>query len=118
MKILVKSDVFDICNRIKKFDSTYRLIYNTVNNKYEVYSTKLTQSIELVSGLVLSYVCSLPFKELDARVIKYLYDTSIDNIDNILKQIDNQNNELERSAEQELKMQSLQIAENKLRQST
>ena len=117
MKILVKSDVYNICNRIKKFDSSYYLVFNTVSNKYEIYSTRLTQSVELVSGRVLSYVCSLPYGELDERTIKYLYDTSIENWENIINKIDKDNKNLEYQNELKLKNESLLIAENTLRQS-
>ncbi|MBQ7798647.1 MAG: hypothetical protein IJ371_05955 [Clostridia bacterium] len=118
MKVLVKSDVFNICNRIKKFDTSYYIAFNNISNKYEVYSTRLTQSVEVISGVVLSYVCTLPYTELDARTIKYLYDTSIDNLDDIISHIDKSNQELEYKNHLRLKQQSLQIAENKLRQLT
>ena len=118
MKILVKSDVYDICNRIKKFDSTYKIIYNTISKKYEIYSTRLTQSIELISGVVLSYVCCLPFDELDERVITHLYQTSVENIESIIDMIDKQNKQVEYDSLLKLKNQSLEIAENKLRQLT
>ena len=48
MKILVKSDTYNICNRIKKFDASYVVVYNNVANKFEIYSTNLTQVVELL----------------------------------------------------------------------
>jgi len=104
--------------QFKKFDNTYKIVYNTMSKKYEIYSTKLTQSIELISGMILSYVCVLPFDELDERVIKYLYETSVKNIDNIIDMIDKQNKQIEYQNQLKLKNQSLKIAENKLRQLT
>ena len=118
MKILVKSDVYNICNRIKKFDSTYYLVFNTIGNKYEVYSTRLTQAVEVIGGVVLSYVCSLPYKELDERSIKYLYSTSIENIDNLIDMIDKENQQLEHQNETKSRKESLLIMENQLRQLT
>ena len=118
MKILVKSDVYNICNRVKKFDTSYYIVFNTVSNMYEIYSSRLYQNVELISGRVLSYVCTLPYTELDERVIKYLYDTSIDRLDDIIAKIDSDNNELEIKQNNKLKNQSLLIAENKLRQLT
>ena len=118
MKILVKSDVYNICNRIKKFDSSYKVVYNTTSKKYEIYSTRLTQSIELISGVVLSYVCGLPFDELDERVITYLYQTSVENIESIIDMIDKQNDKVEYDNQLKLKTQALEIAENRLRQLT
>ena len=118
MKILVKSDTYNICNRIKKFDSSYRLVFDTVSNMYEVYSTKLNLSVELIGGVLLSYVLRIPYQQLDERVIKHLYDTSTDNIENIIKEIENTNQQLECESDAKLKYESLVLAENRLRQLT
>jgi hypothetical protein len=118
MKILVKSDVYNICNRIKKFDSTYRIVFNTFGDKYEIYSTRLDQSVELIGGVVLSYVCLLPYNELDERSIRYLYATSVENIDNIIDMIDKENKKIEHQNELNIKNESLLMMENKLRKLT
>ena len=118
MKILVKSDVFDICNRIKKFDSTYYIVFDNMVNKYQVYSSNLNRSIELISGRVLSYVCTLPYESLDIRTIKYLYDTSVANLETLVKDIDEHNKSIERQNEDKTKSYALLTAENKLRQLT
>ena len=118
MKILIKSDVYNICNRIKKFDVTYRVVYDTVNNTYQIYSTNLQDEIELIGWTPLSYVCTLPYNQLDARCIKYLYDTSVDNLEDIIKQIDDNNARLEHQNQLNIQQQSSLIAENTLRQLT
>lgn len=118
MKILVKSDIYNICNRIKKFDSTYRLVFDTISKVYEIYSTKLHLGIELIGGVPLSYVLKIPYQQLDARTIKYLYDTSMDNIESIIDDIENSNQKIERENEQRLKYESIMLAENRLRQLT
>ena len=118
MKILVKSDVYNICNRIKKFDCSYKVVFNTFNNQYEIYSTKLGQSIEVISGVVLSYVCTLPYKQLDYRTIKYLHDTSVENIQNLIDKIDKSNHQLERENQTKIINQSVEFVENRLRQLT
>jgi len=118
MKILIKSDVYNICNRIKKFDSTYKVVLNTMGNKYEIYSTRLMQSVELIGGVVMSYVCSLPYSELDERSIQYLYETSVNNIENIMDLIDKQNAKLERDNERKFKQDSLLYMEKELRKLT
>ena len=118
MKILVKSDVYNICNRIKNFDKSYCIVYDTSNCKYEVYSTDVRQEVEIVSGIPLSYVCLVPYNQLDERVINYLYETCIENIEDIITQIDKHNQSLEADNNKKLKEQSLLIAENKLRQLT
>ena len=118
MKILVKSDTYDMCNRIRKFDSSYRLVFDTVSNVYEIYSTKLHLSVELIGGVPLSYVLSIPYQQLDERIIKYLYDTSTDNIENIINEIENANQQIEHESDAKLKYESLTFAENRLRQLT
>lgn len=118
MKVLVKSDVYNICNRIKKFDNSYHLVFDNVSNKYEVYTSKLSSSVELISGRVLSFVCTIPFNQLDTRVIQYLYETSIDNWQNFIAKLDEENKQIEKQNELKLKTQSMEICENKLRQLT
>lgn len=118
MKILVKSDTYDICNRIKKFDSSYRLVFDTVANAYEIYSTKLHLDVELIGGVPLSYVLRIPYQELDERIIKYLYDTSTDNIESIIHDIETNNQQIEQENDTKLKYESLMLAENRLRQLT
>jgi len=118
MKVLIKNDVFDICSRIKKFDSSYRVVYDTKLNKYQIYSTILNGEIELIGCTQLTYICSLPYHQLDKRSIDYLYNTTINNIDDFIKQLDSDNKKLEHQEELKLKEESLLIAENKLRQLT
>ena len=116
MKVLIRSDVFNIANRVKKFDPSYRVVFDNVSNKYQIYSVRLQGEIELIGYVPLSYVCTLPYGELDARVIQYLYDTSIDNWENIIKQIDEENMRVETESNLKVKHQSLEDAENILRQ--
>lgn len=118
MKILVKSDVYNINKRIKKFDSSYRLVYDIMSKKYQIYSTNLGVAVELICGVPLSYVCEIPYAELDVRAIQHLYDTSVENIESIIEKIDDENLRLEHQSESKAIQQSLEIAENKLRQLT
>ena len=116
MKVLIKSDVYNVCNRIKKFDNSYRVVYDNSSRCYQIYSTSLHGHIELIGWTPLTYVCTLPYKELDARAIQYLYDTSVNNLDSIIKLIDEDNRQLEISNQLKIKQHSLQLAEDKLRQ--
>ena len=84
MKILIDKDIYNICSRIKKFDKNYILIYDTDISKYKVYSSQINGVSETICNKKLSYVCTLPFDELDMRTIKYLYDTRIENIEMII----------------------------------
>lgn len=118
MKILIKSDIYNICKRIQNFDKSYRLIYDINSKQYKIYSIKPHQIFELIDGIKLSYVCTLPYNELDERSIKHLYNTSIENINDFIHQIDKHNQKLEYENQLKLKNQSLEFAENKLRQLT
>lgn len=118
MKILVKTDVFDICKRIKNFNSTYCVVYDLTTKKYSIYSTKLGSSVELISGRILSYICSLPYNELDERALKYLHDTKVENIEEIISNIEKENQTLEQINNKKVAEISIALAENKLRQLT
>ena len=118
MKVLVKSDVFNICGRVKKFDSSYRVVYDNVANAYQIYSTNLNGGIELIGWTPLSYVCTLPYGQLDERTINHLYCTRVENLEDIISQIDADNQKLEHDNQLKLKCQSIKLAENKLRQLT
>ena len=118
MKVLVRSDVFNICSRVKKFDNSYRIVYDNIADTYQIYSTNLNGVIELIGWTPLSYVCSLPYNQLDERTINYLYSTRVENIEDIIKQIDGDNQRLEYHNQLKLKNQSISLAENKLRQLT
>ena len=118
MKIIVKSDIYNICNRIKKFDVSYRVVYDIVADMYQIYSTRLSKSVELISGTPLSYVCTLPYDSLDVRAIQHLYNTRVENIEDIINKIDEDNKRIEYENQLRLKNQSLNIAENTLRQLT
>ena len=118
MKVLINNDVFEISNRVKKFDSSYRVVYDNEKDKYQIYSTVLNGAIEIIGGIQLTYVCTLPYRELDKRSIDYLYATSINNIDDFIKQLDIDNKNLEHREQLKLKEEALVVAENKLRQLT
>lgn len=118
MKILIKSDIYNICNRIKVFDKTYRLVYNCDINKYQIYSTNLGRVVEKVGSICMSYVSTLPYEELDERSIRYLRNTMIDNINEYINEIDRHNQKLEYENGIKVKNQSLQFAEERLRQLT
>ena len=118
MKILVKSDTYNICKRIKQFDANYYIVYDNELNKFMVYSTNTYGVKTNIQGKMLGYVCTLPFNELDTRTFKYLCDTRSENIEKLIEQIDKENQQLEYQNRQELKNQSLNLAETKLRQLT
>lgn len=86
MKIKLTSDVYNISKRIKEIDRNYYIVFNTSNEKFEVHNS---------SQICGSYCLTLPYKEIDERVLKYVQKTSSVNIDYVLNEIQNNNNLLE-----------------------
>ena len=82
MKIKICDDVYDISKRIKKIDRDYYVVYDTSKSKFEVHNSSQIGS---------SYCLTLPFNELDERVLKYVRKTQSANIDEILNDIENDN---------------------------
>ena len=118
MKILINSDIYNVCKRIKIFDKKYFLVYDSEVNKYQIYSSENFGNVININGQTFSYVCTLPFDEIDARAINYLHHTSSENIENLIDEIEKQNNQLEYENNVKITNQSLSIAEQTLRQLT
>ena len=83
MNIKITHDVFNISNRIKYIDRNYYIVLNTSKNKFEVHNSSQVGS---------SYCLTLPNLQLDERVLQYVRKTQSVNIDEILKNIENDNN--------------------------
>lgn len=118
MKVVLNSDVYNICKRVKKFDSSYYVVYDLKTEKYLIYTDVLVNNFEVIGNRKLSYVCTIPYAQLDIRTIKHLYATQVENLQEIIKQIDEQNLMLEKINHDKIKNQALGVAENKLRQLT
>jgi hypothetical protein len=118
MKIEIKNDVFNICKRIRRFDKNYKIIYDSNLKKYQIYSTSALPAKQLVGETLLSYICTLPYEELDVRTIKYLNDTRSENIYDMLKRIDENNEQIEKANQNKILEQSSLFAESRLRQLT
>lgn len=85
-KILIKNDLHNISTRLKQIDKNYFLVFNTKNNRFEVYYRKgLNVSLELV----------LPFDRLDARTIDYVLKTRIENKQKLFLEMEQNNQRLE-----------------------
>ncbi len=89
MKIKLFSDVYNISKRVKNIDRDYYVVYDTSNNKFEIHNSSQIGS---------SYCLTLPYKNLDERCLKYVYQTKSENIEKILETIDNEN-KIKESAE-------------------
>lgn len=102
MKIKIESDVFDICERIKKIDENYFVLFNLNSNKFEIHNSKLKNS----------YCLTIPYGQLDSRTIELLHSTDIRNYDKIIKNLDTENEKNEKQAFEKVK----EISDYKIRE--
>lgn len=115
MKIMLNGDTYNICKRIKNFDKNYCVVFDFATLKYLVYTKKHYGNYEIINNEKLMYVCTIPYSELDARTIKHLFTTQIKNLQEIIKQIDEENLMLEKQNNKTIKNQALTVAENTMR---
>lgn len=84
-KFLIKTDLFNIVNRLKSIDKNYFVMYNTKKHKFEVHYKRAKNTYEL----------TVPYNKLDARTINLVQSTKIENQKQIYQQIEQQNQILE-----------------------
>lgn len=94
--ININSDVFDITNRIKEIDSGYFVVYNTNTRNFEIHNTKQ-------NGSTFCITCDTG---LNATVITKLRKSKIENIDKILREIDENNAKYEKESNRIIKDES------------
>ena len=88
MLIKIYEDVFDITTRLKEIDKDYFVVFNTQKNKYEVHNKSQKNT----------YCLSVPFSGLDSRTIDLTLKTRRENIDKLLKEIEQNNETIEKDA--------------------
>lgn len=104
MKITIKNDVFNIFKRIKQINNNYFIIFNTNKNKYEIYEKDYL-------------LFTIPFDYLDVRTIDYVLKMLKTSNEEILKEIEQHNNRLEKNETEKLIVSSLDCAERILKRS-
>lgn len=83
--IEVNSDLYDIASRLKEIDD-YILFYNADKDRFEVHNSR---GLQVAS----------PFRGLDARLIEFVRKTRVERLKEILKEIDEHNDKIERDDE-------------------
>ena len=96
MKIKIENDVFDIVKRIKELDDGYYILFDTMKKQFEVHNKNQKTS----------YCLTVPYGELDKRLVDLLKYSSIENIDKIVNEIDKNNTILEQNSKSIQKSQS------------
>lgn len=80
-KFLIKNDVFNVANRLKSIDKNYFVIYNSNRQKYEVHYKRSGNTYEL----------TVPYDQLDARTIKLVHTSKVENQKQIFENLEKQN---------------------------
>ena len=82
MKIKIFNDVYEISKRIKYIDKDYYVVYDTSKQKFEIHNSNQIGN---------SYCLTVPYKELDERTLKLVRSSQSANIEEILKNLENDN---------------------------
>ena len=96
MKIRIENDVFDVVKRIKQIDDGYFVVFDLDKEKYELHNKYQNNS----------YCLTYPYSNLDNRLVDIIHYSSVNNIDNIMAEIDNNNRYIECNASNDVKTQS------------
>jgi len=87
MKIHIKSNVFNIPERLKEIDKSYFVLYDNISGKYEVHSTENKDGN--------TFCLTLPFNELDSRAIEHVRKTRVENSKKLWEEMKRNNEKLE-----------------------
>ncbi len=82
----IKSDLFNISNRIKAIDKKYFVVFNRKKQKFEVHYRRNKNTYEL----------TVPYDALDARAVEFVRKTRVQNKQKIFDEIEKSNAEFER----------------------
>lgn len=87
MRIKIDSDAFNIVDRIKEIDNGYFIVLNTDKDCFELHNEKQVNT----------YCLTIPYNQIDVRIIFLIYKTMVGNVDNIMYEIDTNNLKIERN---------------------
>ncbi len=81
---LVLNDTFNIAKRLKQIDKNYLLVRNKKKKRFELWYNTCIPKLELV----------FKFNKIDNRMIDYVNQTRIENLEKIIKQMDIENEKI------------------------
>ena len=87
--IKIENDVFFISQRLREIDPSYQLFYNPSNSAYEVHTSSQAKN---------SYCFKVPFDAIDERTLFFAKKTRVENRDLIIKEIEQNNQQIYQSA--------------------
>lgn len=95
-KVLFEHGVYNIPQRLKEYDESFFVVYNTKSKKFEVHST---------DNLFSTYCFTVPFNELDSRTIDLVKknDTKNKGPQDIEREINRHNEKIEEKKDKDFK---------------
>ena len=102
---MIEEDLFDISHRLKEIDDGYFLVFNFLNDRYEVHHMRQKNTFQF----------SVPYKELDCRTLKLACETRVERLKDLLRQMEQENAALEQRLETAQKNRILAECEESLR---
>ena len=84
---LVRDDLFGIAARLKSVDDGYEIYWNGETRRYELHHTACRPTRQL----------DLPYRQLDARTLRFVRETRAENAAALAAQIDRDNAARERA---------------------
>ena len=88
MLIRILADNLFVTQRLKEIDSTYFIVFNTKEKRYEVHSSGQAEN---------TFCVGLPFSELDERAVNFVLKTRAENIERIIENIEKNNKIIEKN---------------------
>lgn len=85
----IYDDLFHIAKRLKSIDKAYVLYFNRREKRFEIYARGAMQM-------------ALPFDRLDVRTLEYARKTRIENIENMIREIEMNNQKIQKQKEEEI----------------
>ncbi len=87
--VKIEKDLFSISQRLKEIDARYEVYRNILAGRFEIYIERALQFV-------------VPFQKLDARTLEFARKTRIERRMQIMKEIDEHNERIERQKEKEI----------------
>lgn len=86
-QILLENDPYYIASRIKQVDENYFIVYNKRRQCFELHNS---------NQLFSTYALTIPYSQLDERTIFLARRTRRENAEKLIKEMDENNERLER----------------------
>lgn len=94
---IILEDVFNIANRLKSIHPNYRLKWNKIKKRYELF---FKNGMHEVRELI------VPFQTLDSRTIDFVNKTRIENSKMLLMELEKNNERITLQQEKQIKDQT------------